>query len=286
VAKSICDLAAGDHACLVCASDDERWGLVSEYLRGGLERGERTIYITAEHSEEEVRQALSPEANADELTVVPASVAHGYGAGGGFDYVERLGVWTGHAHAAVADGFSGLRVAVDMTWVDEVDLSLEQLVDYERWGTHLLRASPGTALCIYDQRRFHSHTLARAGHAHAVRLGTAAARSPVFQSQLLTVSRSGPGAVVISGEVDAANVSALAHALESVVDAQDALLMDLRELEFIDAAGLRAIHDMARRLHARGGELVLLSPPAVVGRMLPVLGVDDMMTLDSEELGP
>lgn len=284
MSKSICDLSAGDHACLVCASDDERWGMVSTYFRGGRDRGERTVYVAAEHTEEQVRGALALDGAGADLIVVPAAVAHGY-TDGRFDYVERLGLWADHAHAAVADGFSGLRVAVDMTWVDEVDLSLEQLVEYERRGTHVLRTAPGTALCIYDQRRFHSHTLARAGHAHHVRLGAAAARTPVFRSQLLTVSRSGPGAVVISGEVDASNAGAMARALETVVEAQDALLMDLRELEFIDAAGLRAIHETARRLNARGGELVLLSPPAVMRRMLPVLGVGNVMALDYEEPG-
>lgn len=283
--KSIGDLATGDHACLVCASDDERWNLVSAYVRGGLERGERTVYVTAEHTEEQVRRALALDARHDELVVVPAKGARD-GRTGRLDYVERLGAWADRAHAAVAEGFSGLRLAIDMTWLDAVDLSLDQLVEYERRGTHVLRSAPGTALCIYDERRFHSHTLARAGHAHHVRLGDVAARTPVFRSELLTVSRSGPGAVAIAGEVDAANVSALVGALESIVDAQDALLMDLHELEFIDAAGLRAIHDTARRLRGRGGELVLLSPPPVVGRMLPVLGVDDVMTLDGVEHRP
>lgn len=278
------DLATGDHACLVSACDEERWSLVSAYVRAGLERGERTVYVAAEHSEGEVRRALAISGHDRDLVVLPAAVAHGY-AHGSFDYVERLGVWAEQAHAAVAEGFTGLRVAFDMTWLDDVDLSLDELVDLELRGTHVFQAAPGTALCIYDPRRFHSHTLARAGHAHRVRLGTAAAPEPVFRSQLLTVATSGPGAVALAGEVDRSNAGALGHALESVLDGRDALLIDLSQLEFIDAAGLRTIHDTARRLHARGGDLVLLSPPAVVGRMLPILGVDDVMTLEREEWG-
>jgi anti-anti-sigma factor len=275
----VSELSRGDHACLVCASDEERWSIVSEYVRRGIEAGERTLYVTAEHSVLEVVRALDiGDAVGGELVVLPAAVAPGY-AEGDFDYIARLGEWEAQARAAVAEGFTGLRVAVDMTWLDEVELSLSALVDYEHRGSALVAGLPGTALCIYDLRRFHPHTLARASHAHPIRLGEAVAGAPVFESAILTISTAGPGALVLRGEVDASNAAALADALAGAANGDNALVIDMRLLAFIDVAGLRAIHRAWRRL-GRRGEMVLLSPPSIVSRMMPVLGIAGELTLD------
>jgi anti-anti-sigma factor len=212
--------------------------------------------------------------------VVPATVVHGQDEGD-FDYLAQLDEWEARLEAAVADGFSGLRVAIDMTWLDEVELSLNALVDYERRGSELIAKLPGTGicLCIYDRRRFHDHTLARASHAHSIRFGAAAERTELFASSGLAISTAGPGALALAGELDMSNADALADAIAVAAHGGDALVIDMRELTFIDVAGLRAIHAASRRF-GRRGDMVLLSPPSMVRRMMPVLGIDGALTLE------
>jgi anti-anti-sigma factor len=274
--KRIDQLTGGDHACLVCETDSERWDAVARFLRRGLEQGERTVYVTAEHGEDELRAQLDLGEAGDGLLIVPAPIAQGYADGGGFDYVERLAAWRQQALAAVDEGFAGIRVAVDMAWLHDVDLSLDDLVDYERRGAELFDGLPGTALCVYDRRRFDDHLLARACYAHRISLGEALAPAPVYESRLLQVQSTGPGAIRLAGEIDPSNVAALADVLCSARSG-DGLVLDMRSVDFIDVAGLRAIHGLAE---SGCGALVLVSPKPVVRRMLSVLGIDATVTVD------
>lgn len=267
------ELGPGDHACLVCDSDQERWITVADFLRHGIECRERTVLITAAEPADQILRRLGP--SASELSVLSAPIAHGYG-DGEFDYVERLAGWCDEAHAAVADGFSGMRVAVDMTWLYDVALDDRELVDYERFGTELFDGLPATALCVYDSRHFDDHRLARACHAHRLCLGSQAAPSPVFASDLLEIATAGPGALRLSGEIDPSNVAALAHALEAAFTDRG-LLVDMSEVEFIDVAGLRKMHQVSSRV---GGELVLLSPKPVVRKSIELLGIGAPVTID------
>jgi anti-anti-sigma factor len=80
----------------------------------------------------------------------------------------------------------------------------------------------------------------------------------------------------VSGEVDPSNVAALAHALESAFTDRG-LLVDMSEVEFIDVAGLRKMHQVSSRA---GGELVLLSPKPVVRKSIELLGIGAPVTID------
>jgi anti-anti-sigma factor len=274
--KAVERLGPGDHACLVCESDDEHWSVLRRYLRLGLERGERTVYISAHYDDAAVRERLRLD---PDLLVLPAAQAQGY-ADGDFDYMERLDAWEEQARATAAEGFPAMRVAVDMTWVQEVDLSVDDLVDYERRGTELFRDLPATALCIYDRRHFADHTIARTSRAHGASLGRCLAPAPILEAPALTVSAAGPGALALEGELDSSNVELLAGVIETALADDDDLVLDLRELRFINAAGVRILDETAHRLAERGGQLVIACPPPIVRRVLKLLNLDDAITID------
>lgn len=79
--------------------------------------------------------------------------------------------------------------------------------------------------------------------------------------------------VRMSGELDLTGADALLTRLEPAVElAGRALVVDLRELTFVDCAGLSALVDARNSIAGRGIELVLAAPSRPVGRLLSLTG--------------
>jgi anti-sigma B factor antagonist len=96
--------------------------------------------------------------------------------------------------------------------------------------------------------------------------------------QLRVASRSERDRIVISlsGELDMASAPLLQAALEKAeTDTPRALVLDLRELDFMDSTGLRIILWARERLHDRGQELALTTGSNQVQRLLSISGVGE-----------
>lgn len=81
----------------------------------------------------------------------------------------------------------------------------------------------------------------------------------------------------LSGEIDISNAKYLADSLDHLEESED-IHLDLSDLSFIDAAGLRVLMQAARRL-SKGKRLVLWSTPGFVKRLLAVMKVDEAQGL-------
>ncbi|MEH1101111.1 STAS domain-containing protein [Micromonospora sp. CPCC 205561] len=74
------------------------------------------------------------------------------------------------------------------------------------------------------------------------------------------------------GEIDIATVPAFRSALWAA-PVRPVLRLDLSGVRLLSAAGLRTLVAAHLRVRARGGELVLLHPDPVVGRVLRATGL-------------
>lgn len=91
----------------------------------------------------------------------------------------------------------------------------------------------------------------------------------------LNLSFSEDAAVLgVHGEVDVATATTLDRILGALVDdGHPAIVLDLAELRFMDAAGLGTIAGVAARLRAGGRTLSLRAVPAMALRLLDITGV-------------
>ena len=78
----------------------------------------------------------------------------------------------------------------------------------------------------------------------------------------------------LSGEIDISNANYLADSLYDHLEESEDIHLDLSDLKFIDAAGVRVLMQAARRL-SKGKRLVLWSTPGFVKRLLAVMKVDE-----------
>jgi anti-sigma B factor antagonist len=91
--------------------------------------------------------------------------------------------------------------------------------------------------------------------------------------------------VAVSGELDLASSPALQEELDRVA-ASDArmLIIDLRELDFMDSTGLSVLVRAHQRAEEQGRELAMVRGPQQVQRLLTLTGVSDRLTvIDSPE---
>ena len=89
---------------------------------------------------------------------------------------------------------------------------------------------------------------------------------------------SGPDAarVHVAGELDIATVAQLVRTLRECQLQTRLVVLDLRELEFMDSSGVHAIMSASIRARRLSGQLVLLRPPPNVDRMFTLSGAPSM----------
>ena len=88
----------------------------------------------------------------------------------------------------------------------------------------------------------------------------------------------------LSGELDMASAPALEEALaEALRDGAQELVLDLRELRFIDSSGLRAVIAAVREARRSGYDLALIRGPDQVQQVFDITGVGRRMRIVSDE---
>jgi anti-sigma B factor antagonist len=89
--------------------------------------------------------------------------------------------------------------------------------------------------------------------------------------------------LAISGELDIASAPLLEEELQKIHPEQTKLVVvDLREVEFMDSTGLSTIVRAHQRLSEQNCELTLVKGPPQVQRLLDLTGVAERLRLGSE----
>lgn len=88
----------------------------------------------------------------------------------------------------------------------------------------------------------------------------------------------------VRGELDIATAPDLGVVVDALIDrGHRFVVLDLAELEFMDASGLRVIARAVHRLAPADGALIIRSPRAIVRRILDVTGLIDIVRLEQPE---
>lgn len=151
-------LQAGDHVALFYRSKAEQFACVVPYIKIGLERNERCLYIADDNSAPLILRRLA-EAGVDldeaherrALRVVTKSetyLRHGI-----FEPAKMISELRAEVEKALADGFTAFRASGEMTWALDLPSALAPLVEYEANLEAQFQAK-FIGLCQYDETRF------------------------------------------------------------------------------------------------------------------------------------
>ena len=264
---STTDVAPGDHLCWSFAAQEECDAAFAGFAAEGLARGEQVLVITGEGLATAYERLTDLPGRDDHLAagrLVLRTVAEQYGPVAGLAPAAQVVVLGEALAVASAAGYTGLRVATDLTPALRSGLDLTGLLAFELAVDAVADGTSLTVLCAYDETLGAAVCGPLAG-AHALRnRGTAvgyAVRSRGARSTL-------------SGEVDATvapDVEVLLRALEAATTGD--LSLDLAGLHFLDSAGARAVHRSAERLEQRGRRLRVHGASRTAGMCLGLFGV-------------
>lgn len=175
--------------------------------------------------------------------------------------------------AAREAGYSSIR------WAGEVEtawsvMSADEHARVERVAESLCRATALDVLCQFRAEGSAS-LLRRLAQVHG-----GGVRDALFHATPLD------DGMALAGEVDASNSGVLLALLAAATTAAPptTFRLDLRDLEFLDVGGARALLDGTARFRAAGGTLRLQSPQPLVGRVCDVFGVHRATGVDLEEI--
>jgi anti-anti-sigma factor len=101
--------------------------------------------------------------------------------------------------------------------------------------------------------------------------------------ELRTEHDHGAPRLIVSGELDLASAEALEASLKQLEASEpDVLVLDLRELEFMDSTGLRTVIAADARARDRGARLVVVRAPDEVDRVFRLTRMDQHLELVDE----
>lgn len=189
------NLKQGDHICLIHENAAEQLATVVPFIKDGLARGERCLYILDERTREEIGQGLA----AAGIDVAQEQCRNAlrfmtkedsYFEAGEFTPQGMLEFVRREEAKAVAEGFTGFRSTGEMTSVLGLESDFAQLFEYEALLNDLARNSRSTLLCQYNRRRFDApciHDVLRT-HPWAI-VGERVCANPYYESPSMVLDQ-------------------------------------------------------------------------------------------------
>jgi signal transduction histidine kinase len=150
-------LAPHDHLCSIYESAEEHFAVAMPFIRIGLDRGEKCVYIADGETEAVVREAMFAEGIDVEQAIAAGSLVleneeTAYLKRGSFDPEWMFTFWTEATAEAMRQGFSALRGTAETEWVLRGAPGLERWMEYESRMTRLLAHINCFALCQYNRQ--------------------------------------------------------------------------------------------------------------------------------------
>jgi signal transduction histidine kinase len=164
--------ATHDHLAFIYENQEEQLDTVVPFLRLGLERGEKAVYIHDDNAAEIVVAAM--ERHGIDVAGATASGAlvivtkrDAYLRNSEFDPEWMIDFLAAAVESAKAEGFSAVRASGEMSWaLGRAENPNSRLLEYECKLNSFFPGHDIAAICQYNRRRFRPETLMRVIHTH------------------------------------------------------------------------------------------------------------------------
>lgn len=259
-------LGPHDHVCWGFDDFAEFREAALAFLEAGLGGGQCVWYMG--ESKDGVHDALAG-ARPGAVRLVPLGAYDPHNTG--MNPAGQIEVYATATTDALAAGFTGLRVAADVTTFVRCSSGIEAFARYEHQVDRLMAVRPFSAMCAYNRTALGPEVLTQLSIMHPTTNPMTTETAPF---RLYASHRPGCAAA-IGGELDRASVGLLELALvrAELKPTDGELVLDATELTFIDHRSLNTLADHARQL---GATLVLRTNQSIPLRLTKVLDWDNV----------
>ncbi|WP_143268793.1 MEDS domain-containing protein [Amycolatopsis vastitatis] len=259
---------ARDHVCWGYRRRSEFLARAREFLAEGLAEGARVLYVAPGDEAVltgQLRTAGWFEEGVGRGAVRFASVESTYASGAVVDPAGQVEFYAAATSEALADGFTGLRVAADATSLVRTPAQLDAFARYEHSADRYMATHPMSAMCGYDLTELGAETVAQLACLHP------AAHHGATSFHLHSHARDG-SAAALDGELDMAvrRVWPLALERADLPSTAGTIAIDAGDLDFIDHRSLFDVADYAER---RGTTVVLRTRLSTPARLCELFGL-------------
>jgi hypothetical protein len=257
------------HACWTYADEAEFRAGVFDFLVDGLELGQRLLYV-GPGGVEKLRRDVDDVPGIESLLadgtmrIMPLEAA--YAVGGPIDPIAQLTMYAAQCETAMADGFTGLRVAAEGTPLVTNPELWDRHLHWESVADRFCVKNPLAGLCCFDRRVLPERIVSDLGCVHRACHGP-----PDIAPFRLYAGNEG---LALAGEVDSFAAADLRRLLRLASPTEGPLVLELDELEFIDHHGVFAIAEHAEELMRTGRWLSVRGAPASFDRLVELMRVE------------
>jgi anti-anti-sigma regulatory factor len=258
-----------DHLCWAYEDPPDFQNRVLEFLADGLSLGQRVCYVAAgdvQKLRDDLRDLDGLDVEVEAGAVLIQSLDKVYPDGMPVDECAQVQEYARQTDRALADGFTGLRVAAETTPLVRTSAQLDAFARYEHKVDRFMSEQPFAAMCAFDRRELGAERIAQLACMHPN------ANAGTTQFRLHASKRA---AASLGGEVDSMTRDLFPLALEraDLWSTGGELVIDATGLTFIDHRSLIVLGEFAARC---GGIAVLrtASPsPARIAELLDLTNV-------------
>ncbi|MEF8874283.1 MAG: MEDS domain-containing protein [Candidatus Thermoplasmatota archaeon] len=154
----------GTHMCCIYRDKEEQLSALSSFMSLGIERNEKCLYVVDDRTKKEVIEAFE-ELGFDVEKFVGSgqfefiTKSESYLKDGYFDPDEMIELIDKAQKKALDEGYNGLRLTGEMTWVFSDVPGVERLMEYETKLNEFLPDQKVIAMCQYNEEKFAPETL-------------------------------------------------------------------------------------------------------------------------------
>lgn len=165
------DPAVHDHLCGIYESRDEQYEAASRFLKVGLQRNQRCLYISEKQTPEAFTALLETQGIDTKSAVEKGALQVMSGEEvrrllGGFTPDSMMSFLTEAEEKSLAAGFAAFRWGAEMTWLRNDGITPAELFLFEASLNDLLAKHELTGFCQYAREDFNSELLIAAAETH------------------------------------------------------------------------------------------------------------------------
>jgi polyhydroxyalkanoate synthesis regulator phasin len=160
-----------DHLCLIYETRAEQFGAITHFIRTGLERGDKCIYIADDNTAADVFDAMrtagidvDSATGSGALAVITKKEA--YLKEGYFDPDLMIRFWKESLELAKGQGYKALRVTGETAWMLGAGIGIDRVMEYESKLNCYFPEMDILAVCQYNRSLFTPEFIRDVIHTH------------------------------------------------------------------------------------------------------------------------